>query len=202
MLTSNFDAKFEYISQAKQIDYREVCLGKHDNGDVSKYTNPEGLTNGHTHKDAADSQSELDKNFNSESLLANNFRHAISKSATGSRCKLPWVKDHSDDSEKSNPMCDIVSVKQLPSATFVTIQDDSDDSMENTTDDSITEEIILSNLNYVNGHAGNEYTRTSNSTGNHSPTSDSLTDKTTSSSDLIEAHLAITPKNEREVMYY
>lgn len=188
--------------------------GVHSNGNGEQQQKSNGHQNGHHHHQQTNGHSEgheEKENVNkkkskpnlqgskSESTLLNNFHEAVSKkngqnkSFSGRRNKLPWVKDDTDDSgeEKmsSNPMCDIVGVKHLPAASYVTIHSsDSDDSLANTTDDSDMNEEMNSSINYDHAHQ-------------HSSSGDSLTDKSTAStSDLIEAHLADkSPKNEREV---
>lgn len=194
-LTSDFEAKLEFISQAKQIDYREKASAnnKPSNGGNNGFTD-----SSHNHNS---SNGNLKKGQNQAKLTEDNQSTSASTKTSTSRSRLPWVKNL-DPIEKSNAMCDIVSVKHLPSANFVTIHhDDSDDSLENTSDDSITEEIVFANsLDYkYDGHPVNGFSKMNNSFENQSSSSDSLTDKTASSSDLIEAHLSITPKNEREV---
>lgn len=195
-LSSEYNAKLEYILQANSIDYREKAQletgksGGQQNGQQNGHTGKSsGYSNGNSNGQTNGGTTESNK-----SSLLNTFQEAVGKKSVSSgRRRLPWVKDDEESGEeKPNPRCDIVSTKHLPAASFVTIADDSDDSLAgNTTDDSINGEMNeLSSVNYGSATEVDAH---------HSPISDSLTDKTASTSDLIEAQLSSNPKNEREV---
>lgn len=170
---------------------------------VRNYVEPKQILNGHS---APSSTPNTPKK--SESALALNFRESVSRSANQtSRSRLPWIKkDEQSEEDKNPPMCDIVEVKNLPTATFVTINDDSDDSA-NTTDDSIAEEMGYESTNLSKGHSNNQSNGSVNSnchsgSGQDSPTCGELfSEKQSSINDLIEDQLSLNPRNEREVNY-
>ncbi|KAI2809222.1 hypothetical protein BLOT_000369 [Blomia tropicalis] len=216
---ADFEAKLEFISQAKQIDYREKCLPSPkciDEGtgsDDSNEMNVNDLVKSNPIRTVRSKSNAKSNGNRSESLVASQFVEAVHKTNNStSRNRLPWVKKMCDDEDddgvdgvdcdqRSNPMCDIVSMKHMPEATYVTINDDSDDSLA-TTDDSITDEMALSNGEYDNHATNRADFNLDNTPNNHSPNSnDSMTDKTSFNSDLFESNLTINPKNERELWY-
>lgn len=202
----NNERKFEFIAQVKALDYREkTAINKEDGTVLASCAN--GKTNGH---------------HNGEELISE-FQKSVSKSSSVNdrSTRLPWLNNKSEEPNPTIPLCDVVGRQELPKAAYVTtIHSDSDDSMANTTDDSIADELNLSNINYdQNGvviDIGNENdTHKKNGIGAHlnnnsndsvlmkssidlneSPSCDSYVDKAV---DLFESDNLINPKNEREV---
>lgn len=210
----NNERKFEFISQTNQIDYREKPQPQPESlqrqiSDSSESSERKRRANdklnGHR-KHFEEAKNHFESKDGSW-MLSKQKQGAKKSNGSNSRSKLPWVKDDDDgddeeEDDQSMPMCDIVKTKNMPqNAAYVTIHDDSDDSA-NTTDDSISDELI----NFPNGHSNNNSNGSFNSnfnsnSTNNSPTnsaSDSLGEKNLSMSD-IEARIEISPKNERQV---
>lgn len=227
----NNERKFEFISKTSQIDYREKpqpdteILNSHSDSGSEQSLNNRRLraktapvrqsepvknqTRNRKHFEDAKNHFEskddcwLGDSKRTETNVANHFQKALKETNRQStRKRLPWIKDE-QEKDKPTPMCDIVKTRNVQSASFVNIHDDSDDSA-NTTDDSISDELDLSNLNYSNGHSNHSNESLSNFNSNStnvSPTnsSEDSIEKKQSLSDLIESVAEINPKTEREV---
>lgn len=164
------------------------------------------------------------KNGQDKPLVNNYLQKSSSQSSSSSSSKLPWVKDNEVKSQRQDLVCDIVSStngsfrKIAPPQAVLLVDsaaEESDESMANSTEDSITEEIILSsikydnngygrvengsimNSNHVGGSQDSNLNESSDSTYQSPSSSDSNGLKRRDSTD--SDNISLNPKNEREV---
>jgi len=121
---------------------------------------------------------------NGDSTPLHNFKENLIKTPPP-RKKFPWIKDI--EHKTAINVCDIVSVKHLPTATFVTLQDDNTDNETPPLNNNINDinNSINNNKNLNNG-INNDIETTPPTTPPTSPPKSPPTNP---------------PKNEREVLW-
>lgn len=213
----NNERKFEFIAQVEALDYREKTTTNNNNNKEEVETMLENCANGKT--------SNGQRNNEEFPKAVNNNNNNKSSAANARSTRLPWLKDKLEEPKPMIPVCDVVTRQVLPKAAY--IHSDSDDSMANTTDDSIAEELNLSNINYEQDGAAvaEAVAATGNANGTHkkngigahlinnnsndsvlmkssidlNESSPSLDSCVDKAVDLFESDNLINPKNEREV---